>query len=311
VKYAFLLLSICKYLFSTLIVIVNFLIISPVMANDEISTAGVPEWVETVNVPKIASGDVSNGSSGTIFLLTDKQVNLLEGRHQRYSHFAQKIRNESGLEKASQITIDFDPTYHSLTLHFVRVIRKNEVIDKLKSASVSILQRETDLEHSVFDGWKTATLILEDIRIGDVVEYSYSLGGGNPAFGGRLFGVFDLQWEVPVNYVFYKIIAGNDAVLNFKPHLTNKTFAQKLVDGNWHYYYNEHNVPALHADDKIPSWYNPYPWIQVSQFSEWQDVVEWALPFYEIPKQTPENIVYSAMNIGANAKFPEDRIRKA
>ncbi|WP_455207106.1 DUF3857 domain-containing protein [Kaarinaea lacus] len=277
----------------------------------EFSKEAVPTWVEQIDVNSLAAATENQGGNGTLFLLADEQVNHTVPQSQRYYHYVEKVRNESGLKKASQITIDFDPAYQSLSLHNVNVIRGSKTINKLKSTNVTVLHRETDLENSVFDGRKTATLILDDVRVGDIVEHSYSVTGNNPAFHHQSFGGVDLQWAVPVANVFYKIIMPRDSPLNLKSYLTDNSFSKTLINGHWHYEYSYTSVPAIHRDEDIPRWYNPYPWIQISSFSQWQEVVKWALPFYQISKEAPENIQYTALNIGVDIKSPKARIAKA
>ena len=46
------------------------------------------------------------------------------------------------------------------------------------------------------------------------------------------------------------------------------------------YIWNQHNVPAVAAEDAVPSWYEDFPWVQLSEFETWKDVAAWAVPLY-------------------------------
>ena len=284
------------------------LFISVCHANSEFIQAAKPDWVETINP---APDNTNKGSNGSRYLLVSQQVNLAQEEYQHYYHYRQQVLNESGLQDASQITIDFDPAFQQLNLHQLNLIRDGVVISKLNSAKISIIQREVDLEYSLFDGRKTATIILDDVRTGDIVEYSYSVKGNNPALGNNLFGGFDLQWSVPVAQVLYKIITTPEKPVYFKSHLSNQSFQSKKKQGLVLYRYENTHVPALHVDKDLPSWYFPYPWIQTSAHPNWQAVVDWALPFYKLPQVTADNVIASIVNIGLENKSTEIKLLAA
>ena len=46
---------------------------------------------------------------------------------------------------------------------------------------------------------KTAVLLLEDIRPGDIIDYAYSIDGSNPALDGMFTDRVALQFQEPVN----------------------------------------------------------------------------------------------------------------
>lgn len=294
------------------ILVVFLLLITGIPARGfaDVSKTPLPSWVEPVNIATLLPKKDDEGNNSTSFLLVDEQINHAAADSQHYYHYAQKIRNENGLKSASQIAIDFDPEYQTLQLHVITILRGTKIINKLTSAKVSVFQREADLENSVFDGRKTATIILEDVHIGDVVEYSYSRTGSNPAFGKKLFEAVDVQWAVPVKKVFYKIITAKNTPLYFKPYLTDKVFSKTSVANQWHYRYQADDIPAIYRDEEIPSWYNPYPWIQISQFNQWQEVVDWALPLFKIAEEPPVDVRKAALSITTNQLSPEQRILK-
>ena len=292
------------------IVVVCILLISinPAWARNEYSKSPIPHWVEQINISKQSSMNSSEASHGVKFLLVDEQINFSASKKVRYYHYAQKIENESGLKSASQITIDFDPAYQRLQLHFIRILRGSKIINMLDTAKISLLQRETNLENSEFDGRKSATIILEDVRVGDIVEYSFSRIGNNPAFGRKLFEAMDLQWSVPVSKVYYKIITKKLTKLYFKSHSSLAVFKKHSTGEHWIFTYKAQNVAALHSEAHIPQWYDPYPWIQISSFNQWQDVEKWALSLF-LSVDTPSKKIHdAALKLIRKESSPEQQI---
>lgn len=65
------------------------------------------------------------------------------------------------------------------------MLRQGVYLDRLEPNELRLFQREPDLEHFLYSGTKTAYLILPDIRVGDILEYSYSTIGNNPVLGNK------------------------------------------------------------------------------------------------------------------------------
>jgi hypothetical protein len=48
------------------------------------------------------------------------------------------------------------------------------------------------------------------------------------------------------------------------------------------------NVPALLSEDGVPSWYDAYDNVEVSEFSDWSEISKWALPLYNVSLTSSE-----------------------
>jgi hypothetical protein len=97
------------------------------------------------------------------------------------------VVNNVGVQNASEINISFDPAYETISFHFIRIIRNGEIINKYKEKEIKVIQREDNLESKIYDGSLTAYLSLSDIRLGDIIEYSYTIKGRNPIFNNKYF----------------------------------------------------------------------------------------------------------------------------
>jgi len=164
---------------------------------------------------------------------------LIQGssRHS-YSHYAFKIQNESGLENSSNIEIRFDPSYQTLLLHSVDIRRGDKKISKLVPSAIKVLQREKSLEQLIFNGSKTANLFLEDVRVGDVVEYAFSLRGSNPVFAGKHYGLFESQWGVPVQTVYSRLVTEKGRNPVIKMHNGHPEPTRQMTGGMDEYIWN-------------------------------------------------------------------------
>jgi hypothetical protein len=283
---------------------------APALARDY-SIEEAPAWVQHIQPDITASRPVGEVSDGEYFVLADEQLQVDGANRIRYNHYATRAINDKGLGAIASIEIGFDPAYETLTLHAINVIRDGKVISKLATAKVRILQRETELDYRIFDGRKTANVFLDDVRVGDVVEYAYSLRGANPVFGGHHFGEFDMSWRVPVAHRFARLLVpqGSEPVFTYHnkaPH------PQLLMQGDYREYrWDLRNIAPLHVDNGAPAWYDPYPWVEWGDFKDWGEVVRWAEPYYRTPAKPGAALRAEVARIVADYSQPKERVQAA
>jgi hypothetical protein len=72
------------------------------------------------------------------------------------------------------------------------------------------------MEFFLYDGSFTAQHQLEDIRVGDTIEYAYTIDGSNPVLKGKYFDAFATEWTAPVGRAITRIIYPLRASLAFR-----------------------------------------------------------------------------------------------
>lgn len=234
----------------------------------------IPVWVTAQHSDYQNTALDKEAESGYVDVDYEIQTNL--EKKAQYHKSVIKILTEAGVDNGSEISVDFDPAYQKLIFHDITVIRENRVLNKLQPEKIKVIQQETDLSKHVYNGSLTAYLVLEDIRPNDIIEYSYTLVGFNPIFNNRYSYYLNTRFAVPVNNLYYKIIVPKGRKLNYQ-NTDKLAAAPKLSDSGSEvsYEWQFTNVNALQAESNIPSWYNPYSYIQVTEFSGWADVSKW------------------------------------
>ncbi len=277
----------------------------------EYSIDKAPPWIAAVSPDTAAPPSVHQQSGGVSYLLVDRQVQVKGKNQQNYTHLAIKILNESGLEGTSNIEIRFDPSYQTLALHTVTVRRGDKTTTRLKPAAIKILQRETSLEQLIFDGTKTANLFLEDVRVGDIVEYAYTLSGSNPVFGNRHYGRFDVQWSVPVQQIYIRLLTepGKDPAIKLVN--TQQAATSRMSNGFQENEWNLKDIAALRFRDDTPGWFDPVPSIQWSDFKDWNAVAQWGAPLYTPPTSLRGDLAAEVQRISAAYASPQERAVEA
>lgn len=249
-----------------------------------------PSWV--VDVPSREDAGAPEGqlSNGAWYLLSDTQVRLSDGMRETYRAFAIKAVNGNGVDAAASIQISYDPSYQSLTLHGIDVIRAGRRTARLVDTKIQILRRETGLEYRVYDGSNTLNAILDDVRVGDVVEYAYTIVGSNPVFGGREFGTFQLRFSEPAQRLHARLLVPAGRSVAITPRNDPPAAAITEHDGFIDHRWSVSDVAALVVEDGAPRWYDPYPVVQWSEFPDWAAVVRWAEPLYRLPSNLPPEL---------------------
>lgn len=244
------------------------------------SKVPAPAWVKPIALETDVPVPTEQIRDGVHYLLADRQTRVSGNERQLFNRIAMKVVNEKGMEHATGIDIDFDPTFQRLQLHTLAIHRNGRIISQLARTPVRTLQREKNLEALVFDGRLTASLLVQDVRVGDILEYAYSVSGVHPSMKGGQFGGFDMQWRVPVHALYMRLLWPLERPIAFKNMHLDKPAVESELGSFRQYEWTARQVPGLRVSDGAPVWYDPYPYVQWSSFRDWSEVSRWAVPLY-------------------------------
>ena len=168
----------------------------------DFDVAAPPAWVELASVNPALVAPQHQVRYGIYDLLSDHQVRVAgDGSVEHYFRIARRVLSSSGVQNASELSIDFDPSYEKLVLHDVRLLRGDVRVKTLDPDSIRIIEKEEDSSDRIYDGRLTALIFLDDVRPGDVIDYSWSTVGGNPLLHGKYVDDLDFSPTVPTALV--------------------------------------------------------------------------------------------------------------
>jgi transglutaminase-like putative cysteine protease len=268
-----------------------------------------PSWVK-LRQPNLSAPSLA--TEGWEYVLSDHQefVGPPPSGIERYWHIAYRVLDEGAVKQNSQLEISFDSTYQELVLHSVRVLRASHAIDQLKPARMHVAQRETQLEYQIFDGTLSVVVLLEDVRRGDVIDYSFTRRGSNPVFRGHFMTRFRVQDDVPMHQQYVRLRWQRDRPPHVRTHLTELQPSITMTGSAREYEWSRQNVPALAVEKNVPEWFDPFPAVQVSDFDAWRDVAAWGdslFPDGELPPALRDLVA----RIRASSESSEHRIIQA
>lgn len=275
-----------------------------------VTVGAPPPWVQVWAPPGGLAQDkrVDDGDGALQYLLFDQQVLASQASPGVYRNVMVRVAHASGLEEGSHIQISFNPAYQRLAIHHVRIHRAGAVIPKLRPQAIQVLQRERELEYQILDGSLSANLFLDDVRVGDVIEYGYTVSGFNPVFGSLRFGQFDLQWSVPVQQMHYRLLWPKGTPLFMRQRNGAPAAVHREGAGFDEYEWSLSQLAALVVESDAPAWYDPYPAVEWGGTEDWSAVVEWAQSLYKVPHTLGPELSQIAQRIAQTHQEPQARV---
>ncbi|MFY0594334.1 DUF3857 domain-containing protein [Roseivirga sp.] len=257
----------------------SFFLLLSLSPNLKAQKSPKPLWVLEYSFDE---NNIDDQNPGYQYLLLDNQENIVEQTD--YWHFAIKVTNSEGVQNMSNISADYDPSYQSLMFHEINVIRDGVKLDRLLKSSIERVRRETNMERSLYDGTETAYTNLSDVRPGDIIEYSYSIKGYNPVNNGFYSKSASLEYAgIPVNRIVFRLL--EDGVKKLKYKLNNEA-PEPLVSKKGkriEYIWDVESTDPITLDSYTPSYYNPLKNVSLSNFQDWNEVIQWARNLYQYP----------------------------
>ncbi len=239
-----------------------------------------PAWVEPLEVPDGHS--IAPDSDGTRYLLVSDQLDLSGDAPWWYRRVSYRVEQERGLADGGRISISFQPAYQALRLHHVDVWRDGVRQDRSGSIATQMLRREDDLDAGILDGRRTLSITIPDLRVGDRIDYDFSVVGANPVFGDDYYDVYSAAYgsavalrQVGVRYpaampLHWKVTRDGYATRQ------GREGALRTLD------LRARDLPAVRVEDRVPDSYDGYGGIEFSTAADWGEVARWANALYPV-----------------------------
>lgn len=238
-----------------------------------------PEWIKRVDPGNAAVTSRNEVKDGYYYALVDEQYNAV--LQSNFFHYAICALNEEALTSVSQLEFGYDPDYQKAILHSVKVHRNGYVIDKTSEVNLKKLNEESERSSGILNGRVTLYANLTDIRKGDIVEYSFSVIGQNPAQKNYLDHSFSTTYSIPVGRIYLRLILPQ----GLKPAIAynNGNYTPQVIQGsNTEYIWDILKPEVKRMETSVPEWYDPFGKILISSFRDWQEVKSHCISLFEV-----------------------------
>lgn len=293
-----------SWLLSLIVILLTLSVAAPSRA--EIATGGGNLRETTIPAPSFVRGSAlpswfkrlpqmpeSSASAPVVMRLADSHFRA-DAEPTALYHRAIQVNESSSLSEIGQYSIAFQPEYQRVELHWLKVHRGGEIIDKLDNASVRFYHAEQSANQGIYSGTITAVVISQDLRPGDTLEIIYSIVGQNPVLAGHFVNA--AIWETTIPTLRRRVILDQPAGRAIRHRLIGSGNAPRISEstrGERHLVqYEADNLPAVDQEPMVPPDLQAHAWIQFSDFRDWQDVAQWG------------NALFAASQIG-NFPLPD------
>jgi transglutaminase-like putative cysteine protease len=261
-----------------------------------------PEWVELATPEYDAPNPASSAPNGVWILLYDRQINVRPAGDDLYVHYAAKLRSAAAVDQSSQISVSIDPSWQSLEFHTLQLVRGGEAIDLRRLARITSLPVETDLQARIYSGTVALNVMLSDVRIGDVVEYAYTIHSRDTLYPGHFSTRLPMAWGTPVLHQRVRLRAPADHALQVRTTDGRAAPPGRRAGAIVEYDVDRTNTPAIPSDEDAPAWYEPRPAFEASDIPSWPEAARMAAHVYGVPKTPGPLLAAVAASIRASGK---------
>lgn len=267
-----------------------------------------PGWVKERNLPEATPARIERAENGIANLLVDGQYRLRTDGHDAWFRFSSKITNRSGIESAGQISVTYDPSFESVSINFVRLIRNGKVIDLTRETKFRVVEREGELDSGIVSGTLKAIANLRDVRVGDIVEYAMTTHTRTSLWPGHAFYHFTQRFSEPLALRTLRVIwpAGLDP--QYKAINSDIFFTARKTDGGGEWEWMAQDPAPVQSENNVPA--SAFQWgrLDVSTMRTWAELGTWAAGLYQGDETLPKDFVTRLDAIGKASPAPADRL---
>ena len=250
----------------------------PALAGEEVLYQPAPGWTEQADVPDSAT------EPGKPLRYVSTQVRFEDGVTWQYNRAVFALNTPEFLTALGTVSAQWSPDKGDLIVHRLELRRGTETIDLLaKGIKFEVLRREAQLERRMVDGMRTATVALQEARVGDELHVAYSVTAKDQALGG------DYEWggllmadPMPLVDGTVKVSwpAGEGLRHRFIRH--ESTAAPVRTPDGYELVIDLPVAKPAEMPNDAPARFRQPPTLQLSSFDSWQAVSARLAPHYGV-----------------------------
>ncbi len=239
----------------------------------QVQYGSAPTWLDAP--PRPTSAETAPGAPYRV-VYSDAQMRVASGYWERYSAYRVKILTPQALGVGT-LKMDWNPDAQIVTINTLRIYRDGQSIDILASNHFTVLQREANLEASVLTGVLTATMQIPGLKVGDEVEFAFTIRERDAVFGGHVYGadLMSLAEGAGANRVILGWSPGGTLRYQASSDIPKAQVARDSV--TWSF----DDPGRLQLTDGAPSRYNVLRLVEYSDFADWAQVSAAMYPLFE------------------------------
>lgn len=252
---------------------------SEALAGDQVLRGPEPAWV--VSSQEGGAAAPAAAGEGVQILLFDAQYRAGEGQQASYVRTRSAALTPQGLVALGSVGLVWSPDSQDVTVHHLNLLRDGQVIDVLASQDFDILRREQNLETATLDGRLTAVLQPSGLRVGDVLDFAYTITSRDPVLGDRPAQWMDLNFPIPVARQRVRASWPSDRTVAVRASDDWTRLPIRRADGFSTIEVVRENAQPVAVPEDVPQRLAAVNLIEFSSFRDWAEVATVLKPLYD------------------------------
>jgi len=282
---------------------------APTWAGEMPRYEAAPEWVLPAPTIKPAV------TGAPLFAVLDAQTRIADGVVWSYHEFGARAVSGTVVGHMSPLTLSWRPARGDLIIHRVEILRDGQRIDVLKDGpKFTVAGRNQGPEGLETDEVMTATLQVDGVRMGDVLDLAYSVSAKDPDLkGGVQTSMLALSAPLQADFARARMLWPIGAPIRWKAYPVGIIASQSDRAG-WRelsFVLPAPKQAELPAD--APKRLQAIPAIEASSFRDWAAVSAVFTPFYHTQGLIPDGspLAQEAVRIRSAETDPKRRAAAA
>lgn len=156
--------------------------------SDTVQYGPPPAWLAPAPTPTTAA---ASPNAPLRLIYTDTQTHVGAKLMEVYTGYRLKVLTPQALA-AGNITLTWNPSTDEVTVHRVRIIRGDKIIDVLADSKFRVVERESKLDYAMLEGNLTALLQTAGLQVGDELEFAATIRRRSAVLGDHASGEMQL-----------------------------------------------------------------------------------------------------------------------
>jgi len=240
-----------------------------------------PSWIEDCAIDEFREPIEVDASGGSKVLLVEDKFLVSDHEVAAFRKTVRQVITMEAVQENANIFLNFNPKESEIHINEIVIIRQREIIDRMQSSEIQVLRRERRAERGVLSGDITLSIVLDDIRINDVIVLSYTIIDRNQLHVEYFDRILQLDYGVPIYKFSLSLLVDKDKAMQYKFFDSTDALEIKEFQEKQFFSISKINLSAGKARPYQPYWYPAGPYLQIGYKKSWKSFAVLNASFYE------------------------------
>jgi tetratricopeptide (TPR) repeat protein len=190
-----------------------------------------------------------------------------------------RLMTHAAVQALSQVELEFDPAAAHLLVHELAVWRQEpdgawQKRTLAQPDAFLLRQREQQLEQQMLNGRVSLVALMEDVRVGDVIDMAWTLEPCEVLPGLRFTAFHASVWSVPVARATFALVHDGELPPSWRMHAPPEIAPPRREESDGRIEWTIENPPVFVSEPNASPCHWPFAFLEVTGWSRWGEVAE-------------------------------------